>query len=86
MLELGPGTGLGTELILHTVPGAPAVTAEPSAALRAVLLGRLADHPQAQRLTVHPGGATEIPLPQRVSAVVGLHMLGHLTPEQRRNL
>jgi hypothetical protein len=86
VLELGPGSGLGTEVVLDTVPGAPVLAAEPSAALRAVLLARMGGHPDAARLSVHPGGATEVPLPDRLAAVVGLHMVGHLSPAQRRTL
>ncbi|MDT7648655.1 MAG: hypothetical protein QOI36_61 [Pseudonocardiales bacterium] len=41
VLELGAGTGLGTDVILDTIRRAP-VPAEPSPQLRAVLLARLA--------------------------------------------
>ncbi|MBC3191841.1 class I SAM-dependent methyltransferase [Pseudonocardia sp. C8] len=86
ILELSPGSGLGTETILATVPGAPVLAAEPSAALRAVLLGRLDRVPGGERVTVHPSGAAEVPLPDRLSAVVGMHMVGHLPPADRRAL
>jgi hypothetical protein len=86
VLELGPGSGIGTEVVLDTVPDAPVLAAEPSAALRAVLLARLAGRPDAARLSVYPGSATEVPLPDRLAAVVGLHMAGHLSPAQRRTL
>ncbi len=86
VLEFGPGSGLGTEVVLDTVPNAPVLAAEPSAALRSVLLARLAAHPHAPRLTVYPGGAAEVPLPERLAAVVGLHMVGHLPPADRRRL
>ena len=86
VLELGPGSGLGTEVVLDTVPDAPVLAAEPSAALRAVLLARLAGRPDSARLTVYPGGATQVSLPDRLAAVVGLHMVGHLSPTQRRTL
>ncbi|OLT12378.1 hypothetical protein BJF78_03960 [Pseudonocardia sp. CNS-139] len=86
VLELGPGSGLGTEVVLDTVPDAPVLAAEPSAALRAVLLARLSGRPDAARLSVYPGGAAAVPLPDRIAAVVGLHMVGHLAPGQRARL
>jgi hypothetical protein len=87
LLELGAGTGLGTDVLLDAVPDAPLLAVEPSAALRAVLLARLADRPGgAERVTVHPGTASGTPLPDRLAAVAGLHMIGHLPPEEQRAL
>ena len=84
VLELGAGTGLGTDVVLDTV-GNDVLAAEPSASLRAVLLARLADR-ATDRVTVYPGGATEVPLPDRIAAVVGVHMVGHLAPPDRKRL
>jgi hypothetical protein len=42
-------------------------------------------HPD-DRVTVFPGGATEVPLPDRLAAVVGMHMVGHLPPAERKRL
>jgi hypothetical protein len=86
LVELGAGTGLGTEVLLDTVPGAPLVVAEPSAHLRAVLIARLAARPDAARITVQPLGASDLPLPERIAAVAALHMIGHLAPAERRAL
>lgn len=86
ILELGPGSGIGTEVVFDAVPSAPILVAEPSAALRGILLARLAGRPDADRLTVYPAGAADVPLPDRLAAVIGLHMIGHLAPKQRRRL
>lgn len=86
ILELGPGSGIGTETILAAVADAPVFAAEPSAALRTVLLGRLAGLPGGERVTVYPAGAAEVPLPERLAAVVGMHMVGHLRPAERQAL
>lgn len=83
-LELGAGSGLGTDVLLDTL-GNDVLAAEPSASLRAVLLSRLADR-GTDRVTVFPGSATEVPLPDRIAAVVGLHMVGHLAPPDRKQL
>lgn len=86
VVELGAGTGIGTELVLDTVPSAPVLALEPSAALRAVLIARLVSHPQAERLTVLPSTAQDAVLPERICAVLGAHMVGHLDPADRRRL
>jgi Methyltransferase domain len=84
VLELGAGSGLGTDVLLDTVEG-DVLAVEPSASLRGVLLARLADR-GTDRVTVFPGGATEVPLPDRITAVVGMHMVGHLAPADRKRL
>jgi SAM-dependent methyltransferase len=86
VLELGAGTGLGTDVILDTIPQAPVLLAEPSPHLRAVLLARLAPRSDRDRITVHPGGASDVPLPDRIAAVAGMHMIGHLSPTERSAL
>lgn len=85
VLELGAGTGLGTDVLLDTVTN-DLLAAEPSGAVRAVLLARLADRGDAARVTVYPGGALDVPLPDRLAAVVGMHMIGHLPPQDRHRL
>ena len=84
VLELGAGSGLGTDVLLDTLVN-DVLAAEPSASLRGVLLARLADR-GTDRVTVFPGGATEMPLPDRLAAVVGMHMVGHLAPPDRKRL
>ncbi len=80
-----PCTGLGTDVLLDTVTN-DVLVAEPSGPVRAVLLARLADRGDAARVTVYPGGALDVPLPDRLAAVVGMHMIGHLSPEERCRL
>jgi hypothetical protein len=86
VLELGAGTGLATERILAAVPGCPVLAAEPSGPLRAVLLARMRAMPGGDRVTVLPVGAADVDLPERLAAVVGMHMVGHLDPDTRRAL
>lgn len=86
VVEFGAGTGLGTEVLLDTLHPAPLLVAEPSAHLRAVLLARLSGRGDADRVTVFPTGAAQLPLPERVAAAAGLHMIGHLAPAERRAL
>ncbi|WP_232667681.1 class I SAM-dependent methyltransferase [Pseudonocardia sp. TRM90224] len=84
VLELGAGTGLGTDIVLAATSN-EVLAAEPAPGLRAVLLARLADRDE-QRVTVLPCGALDVPLPERLAAVVGMHMVGHLPPDDRRRL
>jgi hypothetical protein len=85
VLELGPGTGLGTDVLLDTVDN-DLVLVEPSAGLRAVLLARLADRSATNRVTLLPCAAADAPLPERLAGAVGLHMVGHLAPSARTAL
>lgn len=86
VVEFGAGTGLGTDVLLDTLHPAPVLVAEPSAHLRAVLLARLSARRDADRVTVFPVGATQLPLPERIAAASGMHMIGHLAPAERRAL
>lgn len=86
VVEFGAGTGLGTDVLLDALAPAPLLVAEPSAQLRAVLLARLSARPDSDRVTVYPCGAAALPLPERVAAAVGMHMIGHLPPDERRAL
>ncbi|WP_067480838.1 class I SAM-dependent methyltransferase [Nocardia amamiensis] len=85
-VEFGAGSGLGTEVLLNRIGSVPVLVAEPSAHLRAILLARLQAVPGGDRVTVFPCGAAELDLPQRIVAVMGIHMIGHLAPATRRAL
>lgn len=82
----GAGTGLGTDVLPDTLNPAPLLAAEPSAHLRAVLLARFSVRRDAGRVTVFPTCAAQLPLPERVAAATGLHMIGHLATAERRVL
>ena len=84
VVELGAGSGLGTDVILDSTSG-EVLAVEPSPALRGVLLARLADRGET-RVRVLPHRAQDAPLPERMAAVVGVHMVGHLPPDDRAAL
>jgi SAM-dependent methyltransferase len=87
VVDVGAGSGIGTRLIAEALPGVEIVALEPSVAMRAVLLARVADSPELRRrVTVLADPVQTARLPERCSAVVALHMLGHLPPEDRRGL
>jgi hypothetical protein len=85
VLELGAGTGLGTDVILDTIRRAPVPRRTVAAAA-----SRATRTPRRQsdrdRVTVHRGGASDVPLPDRIAAVAGINMIGHLTPAERSAL
>ncbi|MGL5819860.1 MAG: class I SAM-dependent methyltransferase [Phycicoccus sp.] len=84
--DLGAGTGMGTRVLAEEC-AARVVALEPSAMMRSVLLARVADSPDLrERVTVHAGS---VPadlglLPERIDAALCTHVLGHLTPDERR--
>lgn len=87
VLDLGAGPGLGTEVVLDAVAGATVLAVEPSPALRTALFTRVLSRPDGPaRVTVVPGTLGEVTLPQRLGGMIGMHMLGHLSTAQRREL
>jgi len=89
VLELRAGTGMGTLTIAEAIPTVEIVALEPSPAMRAVLLARIAERDELrQRVTVLPWGfpIADNEMPERFSAAVGLAMLEHLDPAARAQL
>ncbi|MEV4481661.1 class I SAM-dependent methyltransferase [Micromonospora coxensis] len=85
LLDVGAGSGLGTEVLAATVPDGDVVAVEPSPVLRAVLLSRVAARPDLRhRVTVVAGDALGVDLPTRLGAVLAMNMIGHLDPHGRR--
>ncbi len=86
VLDVGAGTGTATVAAAAALPGVPVVAVEPSAPMRAVLLGRIAADPDlAARVTVLP-----LPLdaawplvPDRLGAALVLGVIGHLDAATR---
>lgn len=84
VLDIGAGTGLGLPVIASALPGREIIAIEPSPSLRIGLFTRLADDPAlAERVTVLPTTVQNAALPPRLGAVVGINMLGHLSPADR---
>lgn len=87
-VDLGAGTGRGVAVICASLPDdSPVLAVEPSPALRAVLLARAhEDERLSSRVTVSSADAWGAPLPDRVRALVAMNMIGHLSPDDRRQL
>jgi len=78
VLDLGAGTGLSTALISAALPDAEIVAVEPSRALRAVLMSRIAGDSALRRaVTVLPFSVEEAQLPARLAGAVALGVIGH---------
>ncbi|WP_434739391.1 methyltransferase [Micromonospora sp. SH-82] len=86
-VDVGAGTGRGTELLARLNPGVEVLAVEPSPALRTALFTRIgADPDLARRVTVLPGTATGSVLPDRVCAVLLANAVSELSPADRREL
>lgn len=84
IVDIGAGTGLSTLAIAEALPDVEVVAVEPSTAMRAVLMSRLAARKDLrERITVLPGGILDTDLPFRCSAVVALGVLGHFDSAAR---
>jgi SAM-dependent methyltransferase len=87
VVDVGAGSGLGTEVIARALPEAEILAVEPSPGLRGVLLARLMSTDELrQRVTVLPCDLATARLPERLGAAVAMNMLGHLDPVARRGL
>ena len=87
MLDVGASTGIAARTIAELVPAADIVAVEPSPSLRVGLFARLAGDPDLRsRVTVLPGGALDVELPERISGAVAMNMIGHLSSEERAEL
>lgn len=87
VLEIGAGTGRITQVIADTLPDATVLAVEPAAPMRAILTSRVAGDPNLRRrVTVVPGTAPDLPLPDRISAAVVFGVAGHLDEAERTRL
>jgi SAM-dependent methyltransferase len=87
LVDIGAGSGIGTRLAADTIPDLEVLAVEPSPALRAVLLSRLVDsHNLQRRVTVLADRLQTATLPDRLSAVIAMNVLGHFSPDERLQL
>ncbi|PSK66025.1 hypothetical protein B0E53_02005 [Micromonospora sp. MH33] len=87
LVDLGAGGGRGTLLLAELAPSATVLAVEPSLVQRAVLFSRLIDDPAlADRVSVAAEPAETAPLPHAVGGVLAMNMIGHLRPDDRRQL
>lgn len=87
VVEIGAGTGRVTEVIAAALPEAAILAFEPATPMRAILTSRIAaDADLRDRVTVAPGRAPDLPLPDRISAAVVFGVAGHLDTDERRRL
>lgn len=87
VLDIGAGTGLGTAILAAALPGAAIVAVEPNQALRTALLARCVDDEELRRrVTVLGDDVLSAALPDRLSGVVAMNVLGHFPAPRRRAL
>ncbi|NKY33160.1 class I SAM-dependent methyltransferase [Nocardia speluncae] len=78
VVDIGAGTGLSTMAVADALPDAEIIAVEPSGAMRAVLMSRLAARKDLrERITVLPSGFLDAGLAGPCAAVVALGVLGH---------
>ncbi|WP_051338622.1 class I SAM-dependent methyltransferase [Streptomyces flavidovirens] len=86
--EIGPGTGVFTELLLELLgPDGELFAIEPTRIMRAALVTRLSRIPAAaDTVTVLPEDALEAEVDAPLDAVVMFNIIMHFSPEQRVRL
>ena len=87
VVDVGCGSGRHLAVVLHAVPGARVLGIEPSDAMRALAVARLAAEPAwRDRATVRPEHALAAPLPDRIAGAVLLGVIGHFDRRERLEL
>lgn len=87
VVDIGAGSGCGTLVIGDALPEAEIFAVEPSAGLRSALLAKVNAHETLRdRATVLPEGFLEADLPERLSLVVAMNVIGHFTPAERLDI
>lgn len=87
VLDIGAGSGLNTVFVLERLPDAQVYALEPSPAMRALTLAKVAAHPEwFNRVTIRPEGFGAAPLPEAIGGAVLLGVLGHFSPDERAAL
>ncbi|MDK1474481.1 class I SAM-dependent methyltransferase [Streptomyces sp. 549] len=87
VVDVGAGTGESTAAVAGALPAAEILAVEPHPALRTALLTRLsADTGLAARVTVLDSDVLSAELPEHLSGLVAMNVVGHLTPKDRRAL
>lgn len=84
VLDIGAGSGLNSAWVLTQLPTAEVVAIEPSPAMRALTVGRVAGHPEwFSRITIRPEDFFSAPLPPHLGGAIMLGTLGHFDPGER---
>lgn len=84
ILDVGAGSGLNTAWLLQSHPDARVLALEPSPAMRALSLARIAAHPEwHDRVTLRPEDFFGATLPSSVGGAILLGVLGHFDPGER---
>lgn len=84
ILDIGAGSGALTASTLERLPEAHVLALEPSRAMRALALARLASHPDwFPRVTVRPEGFFDATLPADIGGAIALGVMGHFDSGER---
>jgi SAM-dependent methyltransferase len=87
IVDVGAGTGSGTALLARMFPHTDIIAIEPHPASRTALMSRVAeDDDLARRVTIVDTDFQSAALPDRISAVIGMNLLGHLDTATRDTL
>lgn len=84
VLDVGAGSGANAAVVLARLPEAHVCAIEPSPAMRALALARIAAHPEwFGRVTVRPEDFFSAPLPPTLGGAILLGVIGHFDAGER---
>lgn len=84
VLDVGAGSGLNAAFVLERVPAAEVYALEPSPAMRALMMARIATRPDwFGRVTVRPEDFFSATLPASIGGAILLGVIGHFDAGER---
>lgn len=84
VLDVGAGSAANTATVLERLPDARVLALEPSPAMRALAIGRIAARPEwFERVTVRPEDFFAATLPERIGGAILLGVCGHFDAGER---
>lgn len=84
ILDIGAGSGANSAFLLERRDAGDIVALEPSRAMRSLLLGRIAAHPEwFSRITVRPESFFDADLPRAIGGAFALGVIGHFDAGER---
>lgn len=84
ILDIGAGSGANSARLLERCDTGDIVALEPSRAMRSLLLGRIAAHPEwFSRITVRPESFFDADLPRSIGGALALGVIGHFDAGER---
>ena len=87
ILDIGAGTGKVTVKVAKLASNKEVIALEPSSYMRTAFMTRMMEHKELERqITIFPLGVSEYTFDEKVSGILCMGVLGHLSVQERQEL